>query len=186
MRSGAAILRLSGRGALDYVAEAGGHRWQRVPPGEKHDRVQSSSITVAVLPEVQQSEVVVRPEDVREKFIRGSGKGGQHRNKTSTAVVLKHAPSGQTIRVETERSQSANRAIALDVLKARLESSRTSQAVTQVNSARRVQVGSGERGDKVRTIQVRHDRVTQHTTGRCISLREYLKGGLRALWGQVR
>lgn len=150
----------------------------RVPPTERRDRVQTSTITVAVLPESTLAAITIRPQDIEETFTRGSGAGGQNRNKTETAVMLKHTPSGIQIRVETERSQKQNRETALSMLRMRLlEQQRAAQATT-TNAARRQQVTSGERA---RTIQVRHDRVTS-ATGQTISFRDYSRGRLRGLW----
>jgi peptide chain release factor 1 len=113
------VLCISGRGAAAlFSGETGGHRWQRVPPTEKRGRVQTSTITVAVLAEPRQLDVVLRPEDVDIETMRGSGAGGQHRNKTETGVRLIHKPTGFTVTATERRSQLQNRGAALERLRA--------------------------------------------------------------------
>jgi peptide chain release factor 1 len=171
------VLCIEGRGAAAlFASEAGGHRWQRVPPTEKRGRVQTSTITVAVLEEPRHVDLTIRPEDVDIETMRGSGAGGQHRNKTDSAVRAKHRPTGIEVRCESERSQHRNRELALKVLAARVaDQNRT--AVDGARAAdRRRQVGSGMRGCKVRTIRVQHDMVVDHRTGRQWALKQYLRG----------
>jgi peptide chain release factor 1 len=103
-----------------FAHESGGHRWQRVPPTEKRGRVHTSTVTVVVLEEPTSSELTIDPRDLEEKFTRGSGAGGQHRNKTDSAVQLRHKPTGVAVRAENGRSQAANRETALRLLRARL------------------------------------------------------------------
>ncbi len=176
------LIRVKGRtaGAL-FDRESGGHRWQRVPPTDKHGRVHTSTITVAVMKEPASSALCLRPADLDESFTRGSGAGGQHRNKTSTAVILHHRPSGIRVRVDGGRSQHANRQAALALLRARLEGARQSAEVAARNADRKARVGSGMRGDKIRTVQVRNGRVLDHRTGKRIAYRRYARGELRAL-----
>ncbi len=176
------VFRARGRAAARLFApEAGGHRWQRVPPNEKRGRVHTSTVTVAVLEEPAPAEVRVHPRDIDERFVRGSGAGGQHRNKTSTAVALLHRPSGIRVRVDGGRSQHLNRQTALDILRARLLQRQREQHTGAINRRRRDQVGSGMRGDKVRTIQVRNGKVRDHRTGKRTSVRRYLRGHLEDL-----
>ena len=111
-----------------FADEAGGHRWQRVPPTEKRGRVHSSTVTVVVLTPAEAATVELRPEDLVEQFTKGSGAGGQHRNKTSTTVLLKHVPSGITIRCDGGRSQSMNRDTAQELLQAKLQAQATTRA----------------------------------------------------------
>jgi peptide chain release factor 1 len=171
------VVRATGRGAEDvFREEAGGHRWQRIPPNEKRGRVQTSTITVAVLPEPTEAQIKIAPGDLEWTTCRGSGAGGQHRNKTESAVQLHHRPSGIVVRCESERSQHQNRATALAALRARLwerEQTKTTQAVAR---RRRDQVGSGMRGDKRRTIRCQEGIVSDHVTGRTWSLRDYERG----------
>lgn len=120
----------------------------------------------------------ISPGDLSESFTRGSGAGGQHRNKTDTCVLLTHKPSGITVRVDGGRSQWINRQTALQVLRARLKEAGDARATQGRNDRRRRQVGSGMRGDKVRTIAVQRDQVTDHQTGRSTSVKRYMRGNL--------
>nr|WP_246357428.1 peptide chain release factor-like protein [Pyxidicoccus fallax] len=161
--------------------EPGGHRWQRVPPTEKKDRIQTSTVTVAVMREPSETEWVLRPAELEWRTTRGSGPGGQHRNKTESAVVLTHKPTGLTVRSEAERSQHRNRELALKVLRARLMESAQENAAARANAERRQQVGSGMRGDKVRTVRERDGQVTDHRTGHRLRLADYRRGD----WGPL-
>ena len=173
------VFRVDGpRAARCFAHEAGGHRWQRVPPTEKRGRVHTSTVTVAVLPEASAARVAIDPGDVELKYTRGSGKGGQHRNKTDTCVVLKHRPSGQQIRVDGGRSQSANREAAFALLRARLEAERRSSTHARVNGRRREQLGCGARGDKRRTISIPRGQVCDHVLGETWRAKDYLAGRL--------
>jgi peptide chain release factor 1 len=168
---------VTGRGAWEtFKNEPGGHRWQRVPPNEKRGRVHTSTVTVAVLPEPTETQVVLRDEDLEFATCRGSGAGGQHRNKTESAVQLKHTPTGLMVRCESERSQSLNKETARQVLRARLwqlEQDRISGARA---SDRKRQVGSGMRGDKRRTIRTQDDVVNDHETGKQWRYKDYARG----------
>lgn len=177
------LVRVTGKNARElFRHEPGGHRYQRVPPTEKRGRVHTSTVTVAVLEQPKSHEIHVDPRDLDEQFTRGSGKGGQHRNKTDTCVILKHRPSGIQVRVDGGRSQSINRETALGVLRARLKEAGSQRASDRRNAHRRRQVGSGMRGDKVRTVALQRDSVTDHQTGKTISAKAYLRGHLRDLW----
>ncbi|MFO0684242.1 MAG: peptide chain release factor-like protein [Sandaracinus sp.] len=168
---------MSGRGAREIFAdEGGGHRWQRVPPNDKRGRVQTSTVTVVVLPEPTEVEVVIDPRDLEWSTCRASGDGGQHLQKTESAVQLRHRPSGLAVRCESERSQHQNRATALAVLRARLHARAQEAARAVRDAARRAQAGSGERGDKRRTIRVQADQVVDHVTGRRWTYRDYRRG----------
>jgi peptide chain release factor 1 len=166
-----------GAGANEaFRDEGGGHRWQRVPPNEKRGRVHTSTITVAVLPEPTPTELRLRPEEIEWVTCRGSGAGGQHRNKTESAVVVTHRPTGLTVRCESERSQHQNRATALSLLRARLFAAESERRYVARAEERKRQVGSGMRGDKRRTIRCQDGIVTDHPTGRSWTLREYQRG----------
>lgn len=169
----------SGVGSL-FAPEAGGHRFQRVPPTEKRGRRQTSSITVAVLGESAAS-AEFDPEDVLYDTYIGQGAGGQHRQKNATAVRATHVPTGTIACCENERSLGQNMRSALAVLKARVQDELTRQRTAEENSERRGQIGTGYRGDKVRTVQMQNDRVTNHLTGRTCSAKRYLKGELEAI-----
>lgn len=164
-----------------FAHEAGGHRWQRIPPTEKRGRVHTSTVTVAVLSDAVAKSVQLRDSDLEESFVRGSGAGGQHRNKTATCVVLLHKPTKIRVRIDGGRSQHVNRQTALAVLKARLAAQQALSSKKQHNQKRKAQIGSGQRGDKIRTIQVRNDRVVDHRTGRKTTLRRFLRGYLEDL-----
>jgi peptide chain release factor 1 len=169
------------RAAHLFRHEPGGHRWQRVPPTEKKDRIQTSTVTVAVLREPSETEWVPRPSELEWRTTKGSGPGGQHRNKTESAVILTHLPTGLTVRCEAERSQHRNRELALKVLRARLAEAAQQGAATRANAERRQQVGSGMRGDKVRTVRERDGQVTDHRTGHRLRLSDYRRGD----WGPL-
>lgn len=171
------VLEASGRGVDDaFRDEAGGHRWQRIPPTEKRGRVQTSTITVAVLPELTDAQVRIDPRDVEIVPTRGSGPGGQNRNKVETAVQLRHRPSGLLIRVETERSQHQNRATAMHMLRAKLMEAEQNRVTGDRAAARKAQVGSGMRGDKRRTIRVQDGQVNDHVTGKTWQYKNYERG----------
>lgn len=168
---------MTGKGAeAAFEQEAGGHRWQMVSPTDKHGRVHTSTITVAVLPEPKEHELVIRDQDVTVETMRGSGAGGQHRNKTDSAVRITHHETGVVVRCESERSQHLNRETAFAVLRARILEARSAAAGASREGERRRQVGSGMRGDKVRSIDVPEDRVTCHVTGRRTRYRDYERG----------
>lgn len=166
-----------------WLQEAGGHRWQRIPPTEKRGRTQTSTITVSVVhSEAFQKEIDISPKDIREVFTRGSGAGGQNRNKVHTAVMLTHIPTGIQVRAETERKREQNRKIAMDRLKEILLEKENSKLSNKVSQTKREQVGSGMRGDKIRTIQVKHDRVINHNNGKETTFKAYKQGNIDLLW----
>jgi peptide chain release factor 1 len=148
----------------------------RVPPNDKRGRVQTSTVTVAVLPEPTENEVRIDERDVEVKTCRGSGAGGQHRNKTDSAVILTHRASGLVVRCESERSQIQNRATALAVLRARLLERQRGALSSARDSDRRAQIGSGQRGDKRRTIRVGDGQVVDHLTNRAWRFKDYQRG----------
>jgi peptide chain release factor 1 len=176
---GFAALRITGADAFDaFRDEAGGHRWQRVPPNDRRGRVHTSTITVAVLPEPEDFELRIDPRDLEWRTTRGSGAGGQHRNVTESAIDLVHRPTGVSVHVESERSQHQNRAIALARLRARLGADERAKNDRARRDDRRAQVGSGMRGDKRRTIRAQDGTVVDHLTGRTWRLRDYERGEL--------
>ena len=176
-RPGIGVLCVAGRGAAAlFTGESGGHRWQRTPPNEKHGRVHTSTITVAVLAAPARVDLAIRLDDVEIETMRGSGAGGQHRNKTDSAVRARHLPTGIEVRCESERSQHQNRELALRVLAARVADRDRAAAADSRASDRRQQVGSGMRGDKRRTIRVQDDQVTDHVDGRTWRFKTYARG----------
>ena len=176
-RRGLCVLRVIGPGAEAlFRDEAGGHRWQRVPPNEKRGRVQTSTITVAVLPEPAAVDVRLAERDLDWSTCYGTGPGGQKRNKTESTVLLTHRPTGLQVRCETSRSQQHNRVAALALLRARLWALEAARVAEARAAERRGQVGSGMRGDKRRTIRAQDGSVVDHLTGRRWELRGYLRG----------
>jgi len=174
---GFAVLRVTGKHAVEtFKDEPGGHRWQRIPPTEKRGRVQTSTVTIAVLTEPTETQVALRDADLEITTMRGSGAGGQHRNKTDSAVRIRHIPTGIEVRCESERSQTQNKETAKAVLRARLwEVTRVALDGKRAFDRKR-QIGSGMRGDKRRTIRVRDDVVNDHETGRQWKFSDYERG----------
>ena len=159
-----------------FSQESGGHRWQRVPPTERKGRRQTSTITVAVFEESTVTEVSINPRDLEWDTMRSGGAGGQNVNKVETAVRVKHIPSGLVVRCETLRSQYRNKELALVILSAKLKSADSEQRLSKEVNDRRKQIGSGQRGDKRRTIREQDGKVSDHLTGRVWQLAEYVKG----------
>jgi len=157
-------------------------RWQRVSPTERRGRVHTSTVTVVVLPEFSDKEVFIEPKDLEWKYTKGSGPGGQHRNKTSSAVQLYHKPSGVRIRSETEKSQKQNKEIALSVLKAKLLNVEKEKEQLKRSSIRKKQKGSGQRGDKIRTVRLQDGVVTDHRTNKKMRAKKYLRGFIEDLY----
>ena len=162
--------------------ENGGHRWQRVPPGERRSRVHTSTVTVAALEPADTPAISLQRDDVDMRFTRDTGPGGQHRNKTDSCVVLTHKATGLSVKVDG-RDQHANRREAFHTLEVRLAQLQAAQAHLARNAQRTRQVGSGERGDKVRTYRTQDDRVTDHRTDRVARLTKVLQGELQGLAG---
>ena len=167
-----------GEGAAEaFEFESGGHRWQRVPPNEKRGRRHTSTVTVSVIPtNLPDAEVLLQDHEVEWWATRGTGAGGQARNKTSNCVMMKHIETGIQVRVETSRSQWQNRQSAKRLLAARLMDEAMEQFLGDQNRIRKLHVGRGKRGDKIRTIRMQDDTVTDHRTGRKMSAAKYLKG----------
>lgn len=181
-RPGLVTLRLEGKGARMLQAEAGGHRFQRVPPTERSGRVHSSTLTVAVLPEVEEAVLRIDDRDLEVRTTRGSGPGGQARNKTESCVVLTHKPSGLVVRSDAQRHQSENRRVGLALLRARLAEVQRQAREGEAHAARRQMVGTAERSDRRRTVTVSRDEVVDHRTGKRTTWKLYQRGHIEALW----
>ena len=182
-RAGFLSFRASGKEAYEFFRrEGGGHRFQRVPETEKRGRVQSSTVTVAVLREAQPQDLYVDESELEITTERGTGPGGQARNKTETAVRIVHVPTGLVVKCDLGRSQYQNREVAMAMLRSRLLEDEQNKATQEQNALRRDQVGTGMRGDKKRTVSVPRDEVVDHETGRRITYKEFLKGKLDLLW----
>ncbi len=158
------VARLIGNGVFSQLKfESGAHRVQRVPETESQGRVHTSAATVAILPEVEEVQAIdINPADLRIDTFRASGAGGQHINKTDSAIRLTHIPSGMVVECQEERSQHKNRARAMSLLQARLLSDKVDKQQAEETESRRLQVGSGDRSERIRTYNYPQGRVTDH------------------------
>ena len=158
------IAKIEGQGAYSKLKfESGGHRVQRVPDTETQGRVHTSACTVAILPEVDAvADVVINPADIRLDTFRASGAGGQHINKTDSAVRITHAPTGIVVECQDGRSQHANKAQAMMVLAARIKQKEEDAQHAKISSERRNLIGSGDRSQRIRTYNYPQGRITDH------------------------
>lgn len=174
---------VNGDGAWSrFRFESGVHRVQRVPETESGGRIHTSAATVAVLPEADPVEVDIRPEDLKIDTYRSSGAGGQHINKTESAIRITHLPSGLVVECQDERSQYKNKDKAMRVLRSRLLEQKQAEQQTAIASDRQAQVGSGDRSERIRTYNFPQGRVTDHRIGLTLyQLPAILNGGLEPL-----
>lgn len=155
-------IRIKGENAFTKLQyEAGTHRVQRVPTTERQGRIHTSTATVAALPEIPEADIAIRPEDITWEFYRAGGKGGQNVNKVSSAVRLRHIPTGMVVTCQSERDQFQNRQVALSLLRAKLWEKREMEQ-SQALSEQRSIIGRGMRAEKIRTYNFPQDRVTDH------------------------
>jgi len=145
-----------------FKFEAGVHRVQRIPETEKRGRIHTSTATVYVLPELEDIDLHINPEDVEFEAFRAGGHGGQNVNKVSTAVRLKHKPTGITVTAQTERFQAQNREIAMELLRSKLWEAKIEKQNQEIASLKSTQVGRGMRAEKIRTYNFPQDRLTDH------------------------
>ena len=182
-----AILGIEGRGAYSRLKfESGVHRVQRVPVTESSGRIHTSTVTVAVLPEAEEVEVQIDPKELRIDVFRSTGPGGQSVNTTDSAVRITHLPTGMVVSCQDEKSQHKNRAKALKVLRARLLELARAEKEAEISQARRLQIGTGDRSERIRTYNFPQGRVTDHRIGLTLhSLQRILEGELAELIGPL-
>ena len=171
---------ITGKGAYSRLKfESGTHRVQRVPDTESSGRIHTSAATVAVLPVVEDVEIEINPADIKMDVFRASGAGGQHINKTSSAVRLTHSPTGIIAECQTERSQFQNKDYAMKLLKSRLYEIEKAKQDAAIENSRKSQVGSGDRSEKIRTYNYPQGRITDHRIGMSIfQMDDFLNGNL--------
>lgn len=171
---------ITGKGVYSRLKfESGVHRVQRVPDTESSGRIHTSTATVAVLPVVEDVEIEINPSDIKMEVFRASGAGGQHINKTSSAVRLIHEPTGIVVECQTERSQFQNKDNAMKMLRTKLYEIEKEKQDSSIANARKTQVGSGDRSEKIRTYNYPQGRITDHRIGMSIyQMENFLNGDI--------
>ncbi|HEY8109070.1 MAG TPA: peptide chain release factor 1 [Patescibacteria group bacterium] len=182
------VFKLDGPEAFGLLRYEGGtHRVQRIPATESGGRIHTSTATVAVLPEAEETEFEIKPDEIRVDVFRSSGPGGQSVNTTDSAVRITHVPTGITVSCQDEKSQHKNRAKAMQILRSRLKAKRDAEAATERGDARRGQIGTGDRSEKIRTYNFPQDRITDHRVKRSFSnVKGALGGELRPIVDALR
>ena len=182
------IAHIKGKNVYKFLKfESGVHRVQRVPETEGSGRIHTSTVTVAVLPEVDDVEIDIKTEDLRIDVFRAQGAGGQHVNTTDSAVRIVHIPSGLVVSCQDERSQLKNKSRAMKVLKARLYELEREKREAEISANRKQQVGSGERAEKIRTYNFPQNRVTDHRVGLTLKkLDIIMQGDISELLGPLQ
>lgn len=178
---------IEGSGAYSRLKfESGVHRVQRVPETETQGRIHTSTATVAVLPEADEVELEINPKDLQIDTFRSSGAGGQHINKTSSAIRITHLPTGTVVECQDERSQLKNKEKAMKVLRARLLNAKIEAQNSEISAERKSQVGSGDRSERIRTYNYPQSRVTDHRIGLTLyKLEAILDGDLEEVVGSL-
>jgi peptide chain release factor 1 len=172
------IALIEGKGVYSQLKfESGVHRVQRVPTTESQGRIHTSTVTVAILPEAEEVEIQIDPNDIRVDIFRSSGPGGQSVNTTDSAVRITHLPTGIVVSCQDEKSQHKNKAKALKILRARLLDKARQEKQTEISEKRRTQVGTGERSERIRTYNFPQGRVTDHRIGLTLYRLEGVLGG---------
>lgn len=177
------IFQINGESAYDKLKqEAGVHRVQRIPETEKSGRIHTSTASVAVLPQVEEKQVEIKPSDLKIDIFRASGPGGQNVNKRSTAVRLTHIPTNIVINSQNERSQGANKENALNILRSKLYLLKTEQELKKIGQERKAQIGTADRSEKIRTYNFPQDRITDHRIKKSwYNLEKILDGNLNPI-----
>ncbi|MHB8111085.1 MAG: peptide chain release factor 1 [Syntrophorhabdaceae bacterium] len=181
------IVLVEGKDAFNMLRyESGVHRVQRVPETEAQGRIHTSTITVAVLPEPEELEFNINPDELRIDLFRSSGPGGQHVNTTDSAVRITHIPTGTVVTCQDEKSQHKNKAKAMRVLRARIKEKMEGEKEQEISDERRKQVGTGERSERIRTYNFPQGRVTDHRIGLTLyKLQDILNGNIEEITGPV-
>jgi peptide chain release factor 1 len=179
---------IRGDGAYGHLKfESGVHRVQRIPATENKGRVHTSTATVAILPEAEEVDLTIRNEDLRIDTYRASGAGGQHVNKTESAVRITHLPTEVVVACQTERSQQKNRVLAMSLLRSRLFAAEQERLAKERGDMRSGQIGSGDRSEKIRTYNFPQDRLTDHRIGQNFSnLPAIMEGGIGKIVDALR